>query len=81
MTLQMAVGKLVLDKVAGQPLNYPADVVHAARTCIKHFHEWNDNPARPTCHESNWHTKSASWRAFKAACAAHHIDLPALLAE
>ena len=81
MTLQMAIGKMIVEKIVGRPDKYPKEVVDAAGNVVGKLPEWRANPKRRSYHEDRWHINSQSWKRFKEAAREHNISLPEVLQE
>lgn len=80
MTLQMAIGRMIVEKIVGQPDKYPQEVVEKARNVIKNLSFWETEDAK--LKPENWHRDDImSWAVFKREAEAHNIDLPAILTE
>ena len=74
-TLQMAMGRLVLERIVRQPGRFPDAVMDKAKDALQRLHYWevsSDQAAR-------WNTGSESWLEFKQAVLFHGIDLPEIL--
>jgi hypothetical protein len=80
-TIQMAIGRMIVEKVVGHPNDYSEILVERAQSVIDNLHKWSSDPPKPSYHESKWHKFSQSWERFKAECAKSRIDLPAILQE
>ena len=80
MTLQMAIGKMIVEKIVGHPDEYPEEVVEKARKVIENLPSWDD----PTTglKKENWHTEERmSWPIFEKVAREHNISLPEVLQE
>jgi hypothetical protein len=79
MTLQMAIGRMIVEKIVGHPEKFPPEVCQEARCVIANLPAWREKSGLFT--PENWNKESASWRDFCKAIEKHGIDLPAILQE
>jgi hypothetical protein len=79
MTLQMAIGRLICEKIVGQRDEYPKELVARAKNVLENIGFWEKG--KVTHRAQDWHIKSNSWVAFKYAAQANHVDLSEILQD
>ena len=79
-TIQMVIGRLVLEKIVGNPEKYPQEVVGAAEIAIEYLSDWD---GRYASMPENWHKPegSSSWGAFKSVAEEHNLTLSEILSQ
>jgi hypothetical protein len=77
-TIQMVIGRLVLEKIVSNPEKYPQEVVGAAEIAIECLSDWDGRYDHPP---EIWHKPegSSSWRAFKSVAEEHNLTLSEIL--
>ena len=81
MTLQMAIGKMIVEKIVGHPDKYPEEVVAYAQNVITRFGLWKVDGTFHKNPRKHWHNDSGSWSDFKKVAREHNISLPEVLQE